>query len=134
MKKSQVQLTWAGFDAAVDLISAQCNNKCSGVMGASSAGQMLAIPLAFRLQVPYLDKPKDNMLLVDGHTWNLSLSQFAYKFEDVEVWVWVDSTPMGAYNAIVRLPSPELPCVAMPWQDAILECGTAEPFISGFHD
>lgn len=133
MKKSQIQLTWNGFDAAVDLIVAQCNKKLSGVMGATSSGQMLAIPIAGRLGVPYLTEPKDKMLLVDGHAWNLALAQFAYKYEDVEVWVWVDSTPMGAYNAVFRLPSPELPCVAMPWQDAILDCA-AEPFISGFHD
>ena len=132
-KSSHLQLTWAGFDAAVDLIAAQCNKKLSGVYGATTTGQMLAIPLASRLDVPLLVKPKDKMLLVDGHAWNLSLAQFAYKHEDVEVWVWVDSTPMGAYNAVFRLPSPELPCVAMPWQDAIVDC-FSEPFISGFHD
>ena len=130
MKHHQVQLTWPGFDAAIDLIAAQCQSKGrSGVYGATSAGTMLAIALADRLHLEHLDHPENGMLLVEAWVWNKTLAELADNYEDVEVWAWVDTTP-DFYNAVCRLVG--VSCIAMPWQDAALDC--LDHFIPTFHD
>tara|TARA_B100001063_G_scaffold171349_1_gene160479 strand:- start:8880 stop:9272 length:393 start_codon:yes stop_codon:yes gene_type:complete len=130
VKRSQVQLTWAGFDAAIDLISAQTTRRtCSGVYGPTSPGTVMAIALAHRLDVPRLTEPENNMLLVDAWGWNRMLAEFSYNYEDVSVWVWVDTTPYF-YNAVCHMEG--VSCVSMPWQDAAHEC--LEYFIPDFHD
>lgn len=131
---SVVQLTWAGFDAAVDLIVAQCrraNVDC--VHAPSSPGLMLAIPVADRLKFPISDTPQDNMLLLEGHAWNFALADYAHQYDNVEAWVWVDTTFECVYNSVIKMPCAKRPSIAMPWQDALIDyCN--EPFISGFHD
>ena len=60
-------LTWAGFDAAIDLIAAQCVRRDrSGVYGASSSGVVMAVALSDRLSLPLLQYPTPGMLLVDA--------------------------------------------------------------------
>lgn len=53
MPAPTLQLTWAGFDAAVDLIAAQCRWRdragVHGVDAVDAAGQLLALALADRL-------------------------------------------------------------------------------------
>jgi hypothetical protein len=94
---------------------------------------MLAIAVAERLKLPVCDAPQDNMLLLEGHAWNHAFADYAHRYENVEAWVWIDTTLDGIYNAVVRMPSSKTPRVAMPWQDALIDyCN--EPFISGFHD
>lgn len=134
MKPFNLQLTWAGFDAAVDIIVAQCSRShVDCVHAPSSPGLMLAIPVAERLKLSICDAPQDNMLLLEGHAWNIALAKYAHRYENVEAWVWIDTTWDGVYNSVVKMPSAERPCVAMPWQDALIDyCN--EPFISGFHD
>ena len=130
MKHHQVQLTWPGFDAAIDLIAAQCrSNDRSGVFGVTSAGTMLAIALADRLNLKNLEGPENGMLLVEAWVWDQRLSNFADNYDDVEVWAWVDTTP-DFYNAVCRLEG--ISCLAMPWQDAALDC--LDHFIPTFHD
>lgn len=89
----------------------------------------MAIALAHRLNIPRLPEPENNMLLVDAWAWNRMLAEFSYNYEDVAVWVWVDTTPYF-YNAVCHMEG--VACVAMPWQDAALEC--LEYFIPEFHD
>ena len=134
MKPFNLQLTWAGFDAAVDLIAAQCcRSHVDCVHAPSSPGLMLAIAVAERLKLPICDAPQDNMLLLEGHAWNHAFADYAHLYENVEAWVWIDTTADGIYNAVVRMPSNKTPRVAMPWQDALIDyCN--EPFIPGFHD
>jgi hypothetical protein len=130
MKRSQIQLTWPGFDAAVDLIAAQCQSTTrSGVYSPSEAGSVLAIALADRLSLRVLKKPEDKMLLVEAWAWNKTLAESAHAYSGVEVWVWVDTTD-GCYNSVCRLSG--ISCVAMPWQDAALGC--LEHFLPNFHD
>lgn len=129
MKIHKIQLTWPGFDAAIDLIAAQSPKGRVGVYGATSAGTMLAIALADRLHLPHLEDPQRGMLLVEGWAWNDNLSMFATNYEDVEVWVWVDTTP-GVYNSVCRMDG--VSYVAMPWQDSAMDC--IDHFIPDFHD
>lgn len=131
---SVVQLTWAGFDAAVDLIVAQCcRSNVDCVHAPSSPGLMLAIAVAERLKLPICDAPQDNMLLLEGHACDFALADYAHQYENVEAWVWVDTTFDSVYNSVVKMPFHKRPLIAMPWQDAMIDhCN--EHFIPGFHD
>jgi hypothetical protein len=134
MKPFNLQLTWAGFDAAVDLIVAQCcRSDVDCVYAPSSSGLMLAIPVADRLKLPLSDTPQDNMLLLEGHAWDCALSCYASRYKNAQPWVWLDTTLDGIYNSVVKMPSVKPVCVAMPWQDAMIDCCN-ELFIPGFHD
>lgn len=127
---SSVKLTWPGFDAAVDLIAAQCQSTSRvGIYTPSRSGTVLAIALADRLALPYLKKPEDSMLLVEAWAWNRSLAETAYTYKDAEIWVWLDTTD-GFYNSVCKMSG--VSCVAMPWQDMTLGC--LEHFLPTFHD
>ena len=53
-----LQLTWAGFEAAVDLIAAQCRwRDRAGLYGADAAGQLLCYELSKRLGLNILPRP-----------------------------------------------------------------------------
>lgn len=126
---SHMQLTWAGFDAAVDLIACQCTRHHGGIFGASHAGKFLAVAVGYRLGMPVLERPAPGMLLMGGVVRDLRLED---KFWDYtpEIWVWVDQTPQHAYNSVMTTDTGVN--IAMPWQDAMTP--TTETFISGFHD
>jgi hypothetical protein len=121
-----LHLTWQGFDAAVDLIAAQCQRQGrSGVYGMAPAGRVLAVALADRLALELLDAPAPGMLLVAG----CAPAEVA-GIADVEAWVWVDPTPEHSCNAVMRVDGAAQ--VVFPWQDAPTCSPT--PFVPGFHD
>ena len=124
-----LSLTWSGFDAAIDLIAAQCNHRDrSGVYGASPAGLVMAVALSSRLGRPLLPLPTPGMLLVEG------LATPCMKLpplEDVEVWVWVDATPGQHWNSVVKAVG-QCGHVMFPWEQAP-SCQPVQ-FVPGFHD
>lgn len=126
---TMLSLTWSGFDAAIDLIAAQCTRKDrSGVYGASPAGLVMAVALSSRLGLPLLSLPTPGMLLVEGlATPGLRLPEE----DDTEVWVWVDATPGQHWNSVVRAEG-DHGQVVFPWQEAFA-CQPVR-FMPGFHD
>jgi len=128
-----MQLSWAGFDAAIDLIAAQCiQGRRSGVYGASPAGLVMAVALSHRLDLPLLPKPAAGMLLVDGVIASCKqLPDLIVKFYDVDAWFWVDASDTQQWNSVIKMEGACQP-IAFPWQDA--PTCRAVPFITGFHD
>lgn len=126
-------LTWAGFDAAIDLIAAQCVRRDrSGVYGASSSGVVMAVALSDRLSLPLLQYPTPGMLLVDAVATDQSkFAQLADNEDEVEAWAWVDASPSHRWPSVLKLDG-ACAMVVMPWQEAPATC--REPFLSGFHD
>lgn len=126
---TMLTLTWSGFDAAVDLIAAQCNHRDrSGIYGASPAGLMLAVALSGRLGRPLLRLPTPGMLLLEGvATPCLQLPAV----EEVEAWCWVDATTDQGWNSVVKAAG-ECGRIIFPWQEAAT-CHPV-PFVGGFHD
>lgn len=126
----RLHLTWQGFEAAVDLIAAQCRRLGrSGVYGAAPAGQVLAIALADRLELQVLQCPAPGMLLVLGAYTGCELLQAA-GLEDVEPWAWVGCTPSDACNLVMRVQGRTE--IYWPWQDAPVH--NPRPFVPGFDD
>ena len=128
---ANMQLTWWGFESAVDIIGAQCGRGRPGIYGASHIGQFLAVAIGYRLNLPVLRNPIDGMLVVDGVAGDMT---FANKYEkfDAELWVWVDQTPQKAYNSVMTTDSGVK--IYLPWEDPMVSTSCSETFVSGFHD
>lgn len=126
-------LTWAGFDAAVDLIAAQCVRRDrSGVHGISGAGQVLAVALSDRLSLSLLQHPTPGMILVDAVVSDRSsFIKLASDTEDVDPWAWVDATTDKQVSSVLKVDG-ACAAVVLPWQDIPATC--REPFLRGFHD
>ena len=70
--------TWSDFDKSVDYISNQCKNwKLSGIYGVPRGGLCLAVALSHKLNIPLIDKPSKNSLIVDDvYETGLTLTTF----------------------------------------------------------
>lgn len=124
-----LQLTWAGLDAAVDVIAAQCRwRDRAGVHGADAAGQMLAYALSERLGLNVLPLAGPGMIEVRGVVTKPPAS--AWGWPDVEVWAWVDATEQSTVQSVMKVTAGTR--VLMPWQDAAASC--KRQFVAGFDD
>lgn len=129
-RSPRLHLTWPGFDAAVDLIAAQCRrHDRPGIYAMQPAGQVLGIALADRLGLQLLQRPQPGMLLVLGCYTGCELL-VAAGLDDVEAWAWVGCSPSDACNSVMRVQGPTQ--VLWPWQDA--PSHNPRPFVPGFDD
>jgi hypothetical protein len=124
-----LQLTWAGLDAAVDVIAAQCRwRDRAGVHGVDPAGQLLACALSERLGLNVLPLAGPGMIELHGLVTRPPASTWAWS--DVELWAWVDATEQCTVQSVMKVTAGTR--VLMPWQDAAAAC--ARPFVAGFDD
>ena len=118
-----LELTWAGFDAAVDLIAAQCRRRDrSGVHAASVDGDALAERLAAQLGLNVLELPSPGMLLVDA-TATDAMAEKAASWADVEAWVWIDNSSHGRWQSVMKVVGSAR--LLFPWR---------REFLAGFDD
>ena len=126
---AMLQLTWAGFDAAVDLIVAQCRwRDRAGVHGVDAAGQLLAYSLSERLGLNTLPQAGPGILDLHGVARRVPASGWAWP--DLDVWAWVDATPEQTVQSVMKVTAETI--ILMPWQDAAAH--TKRPFVVGFDD
>jgi hypothetical protein len=124
-----LQLTWAGFDAAVDLIAAQCCwRDRAGLHGVDAGGQLLAMALAERLGMNALPVAGPGTIELHGVVRKPPASAWAWP--DVEVWAWVDATQAQSVQSVVKATVGTM--VLMPWQDA--PTSRRRVFVPGFDD
>lgn len=122
---STLHLTWAGLDAAVDVIAAQAPRHCTTVCGMDRAGTVLAWALSERLGIECAGRPCSGALLL----WGLAARKPRTRCLDAAIWAWVDMTARHRVESVMKVtPGTE---VLMPWQDA-LAC--TRDFIPGFDD
>ncbi len=120
-----LQLTWAGFEAAVDVIAAQCPRDRIGVHGVDRGGQVLAWALSERLGLEVMSKPGSRMLQLHG----VVVSQPRLLWGDAQVWTWIDASPGQNIVSVVKARAGTM--VLMPWQDAVTP---PRPFVPTFDD
>jgi hypothetical protein len=124
-----MQLTWAGFEAAVDVIAAQCRPRDrAGVHGADAAGQLLAYALSERLGLNALPQAGPGTIEIHGLAIKPSPSTWAWP--DVEVWAWVDATEAQSVQSVMKVTAGTT--VLMPWQDA--SASQRRTFVARFDD
>ena len=127
---ASLHLTWQGFEAAVDLIAAQCRRQGrTGIYGLTPPGKVLAIALADRLELDMLERPAAGMLAVLGCYTGCELMPAA-GLADVEAWAWVGCSPSDTCNSVMRVEGRTL--VLWPWQDP--PTLYRRPFVPGFDD
>jgi hypothetical protein len=120
-----LQLTWAGFEAAVDVIAAQCPRDRIGVHGVDRGGQVLAWALSERLGLEVMREPGSCMLQLHG----VVVSQPRLLWGDAQVRTWIDASPGQNIVSVVKATPGTM--VLMPWQDAVV---SPRPFVPGFDD
>ena len=124
-----LQLTWAGFEAAVDLIAAQCCwRDRAGLYGCDPGGRFLASALADRLGLNVLQLAGPGMIEAHGLVTKPPAAGWAWP--GVEVWAWVDATEAQTVQSVMKVTAGTT--VLMPWQDA--DAGCKRPFVAGFDD
>ncbi len=126
MTSPTLHLTWAGLDAAVDVIAAQAPRYCTAICGMDRAGIVLAWALADRLAVPCAARPQASALLL----WGLVERKHRSRCADAAIWAWVDMTARHGTNSVMKV-TPGT-AVLMPWQDA--PACHPRPFVAGFDD
>jgi hypothetical protein len=120
-----LQLTWAGFEAAVDVIAAQCPRDRIGVHGVDRGGHVLAWALSERLGLEVMRQPGSRMLQLHG----VVVSQPRLLWGDAHVWTWIDASPGQNIVSVVKARAGTM--VLMPWQDAVTP---PRPFVPTFDD
>lgn len=120
-----LQLTWAGLEAAVDVIAAQCPRDRVGVHGVDRGGQVLAWALSERLGLEVMRQPGASMLQLHG----VVVSQPRILWGDALVWSWIDASPGQNIVSVVKVTPGTM--VLMPWQDAPT---CRREFVPGFDD
>ena len=121
-----MQLTWAGYDAAVDLIAAQCPRDRDVVCGMDRGGMLLAWALSDRLGIECAQRPASGALLLYGLVERSPRTRCA----DALIWAWVDATGQKAVQSVVKVTAGMK--VLMPWQDA--GASQRRDFVAGFDD
>ena len=109
------KLKWIDFDRCVLFISKKCKDKnFKGVYGFPRGGLCLAVALSHSLEIPLLEKPTTNCLIVDdiyekGFTLN--------KIKDLkgtEAHVWISKTEPTWWNAYKTYNKDEW--IIFPWE------------------
>lgn len=120
-----LRLTWAGMDAAIDVIAAHCPRGLTAVCGMDRAGTVLAWALGERLELPVLRRPAAGALLV----WGVATRRPRSRCAGVVHRAWVDMTPGYVVDSAMKATPGGV--VLMPWQDATIP---RREFIAGFDD
>ena len=108
--------TWSEFDKSVDYISNQCKLwKLSGIYGIPRGGLCLAVALSHRLDIPLIEKPSKNSLIVDDvFETGITLSNFK-KIEGANFFVLVSKKKPIWWNAANISPKKEW--IVFPWEN-----------------
>ena len=108
--------TWSEFDKSVDYISNQCKNwKLSGIYGVPRGGLCLAVALSHKLNIPLIDKPSKNSLIVDDvYETGITLSNFKH-IQGVSFFVLVSKKKPTWWNTVNL--SQKKDWIVFPWEN-----------------
>ena len=109
------KLNWSEFDECIYSITKKFKNKkFEGVYGFPRGGLCIAVALSHSLELPLLDNPKNNSLIVDdiydtGHT----LEKIKY-LNDSETHVWISKKKPTWWNSYKYIEDNEW--IIFPWE------------------
>ena len=109
------KLTWIEFDECIISIYKQCKNKnFDGVYGFPRGGLCIAVALSHSLELPLLDKPKKNSLIVDDiYDTGYTLEKIKY-LKGSETYVWVSKKKPTWWNSYKYIKDNEW--IIFPWE------------------
>ena len=111
-------LSWKEFNICADLISKTCSTKkLSGVYGVPRGGLCLAVAISHTLQIPFLETPQINSLVVDDvYETGVTLSRFR-EIKGVIVFVWLSKVEPDWWNAVEVVKKDEW--IVFPWENRL---------------
>lgn len=112
-------LTWQEFDVCVEHILYSCSGKnFSGVYGFPRGGLCLAVALSHALNIPLLERPQINSLVVDDvYETGKTLSQ-VIQMSRVTTFVWFSKVQPEWWNAVQIVDAEEW--IVFPWENQTL--------------
>jgi hypoxanthine phosphoribosyltransferase len=113
-----IEFHWQHFDHAVVSLSDQLNGpNISGVFGVPRGGLCLAVALSHALDLPLLDNPTPDALIVDDvYETGRTLEALRLQCPDATFAVWVSKCPPQWWLAAEVVDSPEW--LLFPWENA----------------
>ena len=110
------KLSWKEFDECVFSISKQCINKTlEGVYGFPRGGLCLAVALSHSLELPLLDEPKNNSLIVDDiYDTGYTLEKIKH-IKGSETHVWISKKQPTWWNSYKYIKDNEW--IIFPWEN-----------------
>tara|TARA_B100000700_G_C14938858_1_gene805725 strand:+ start:296 stop:682 length:387 start_codon:yes stop_codon:yes gene_type:complete len=110
------KLSWVEFDECVRSIYKQCKTKqFKGVYGFPRGGLCLAVALSHRLNLPLLDKPQNNSLIVDDiYETGYTLDRIKC-LKGIETHVWVSRKEPSWWKAYFYYK--EKDWIVFPWEN-----------------
>ncbi len=111
-----IKLNWIEFEECVFSISKQCNNKSfDGVYGFPRGGLCIAVALSHSLNLPLIDEPKNNSLIVDDiYETGKTLEKIRY-LKGSETHVWISKKAPTWWNAYKYINKKEW--IIFPWEN-----------------
>ena len=108
--------TWNDFDKSVDYIANQsAKMKLSGIYGVPRGGLCMAVALSHKLNVPLIDKPLKNSLIVDDvYETGITLSNFK-NIEGATFFVLVSKRKPIWWNTVNL--SNKREWIVFPWEN-----------------
>ena len=109
------KLTWIEFDECIFSIYKQSiNKKFEGVYGFPRGGLCLAVALSHSLELPLLDNPKNNSLIVDDiYDTGYTLEKIKH-IKGSEAHVWVSKKAPTWWNSYKYINDDEW--IIFPWE------------------
>ena len=109
-------ISWEEFNLCIDNISRLCKDKkFCGVYGFPRGGLCLAVALSHSLNIPLLNKPQKNSLVIDDvYETGKTLSQVAV-MEGITTFVWFSKVEPKWWSA-VQIADPK-EWIVLPWEN-----------------
>ncbi len=110
------KLSWREFDDCVLAISNRCKNKkFNGIYGFPRGGLCLAVALSHSLNLPILDEPENNSLIVDDiYDTGYTLEKTKH-LKGSETHVWISKHKPTWWNAYKY--TKEKDWIVFPWEN-----------------
>ena len=110
------KLNWMEFEECVFSIYRKCKNKSFvGVYGFPRGGICLAVSLSHLLEIPLLEEPKNNSLIVDDiYDTGYTLERVKH-LKDTETHVWISKTKPTWWKAYKYINKKEW--IIFPWEN-----------------
>ena len=109
------KLSWIEFDDFIFSISKECiNKKFAGVYGFPRGGLCIAVALSHSLQIPLLDEPKINSLIVDDIYDTGQTLEKTKHLKGSEAHVWISKKKPTWWNSYKYINGNEW--IIFPWE------------------
>ncbi len=112
-------LTWNAFDNCISFITSSCKQKkFTGVYGFPRGGLCLAVAISHSLNIPLLNNPKPNCLILDDIYETGKTLESINNLNNITAFVWISKCDPIWWQAVEVYDSSEW--IIFPWENKSL--------------